>query len=86
MIQDYLMTIVGIMFSYSLIPQILRCIKLKSAKELSWNFLIITFIGMVIVSVCILTMKCYFTFVVDIITSIFYMILIILKIKYTGGK
>ena len=82
MIQDYLIMFCGILFSYSLIPQIIKIYKTKSANDLSWNFLILTLIGMLILTVCFLTMKYYFSFVVDLITSTCYIILIYLKFKY----
>jgi uncharacterized protein with PQ loop repeat len=79
---DLIIMITGILFSYSLIPQIFKVIKNKSGKDLSWNFLIITFIGMITLTIVFFLMKYYFSFVIDLITSSCYGILIYLKSYY----
>jgi uncharacterized protein with PQ loop repeat len=82
MIQDYILVFVGILFGYSLIPQIIKIFKNKSAKDLSFSFLIITFFGLLTISICFLTLKLYFSALTNIFTAICYFVLIILKIKY----
>jgi uncharacterized protein with PQ loop repeat len=82
MIFDIILTIVCIAFSYSLIPQIIKCMKNKSGNDLSYNFLIITLIGLLIISIIYIVKNLYFSAITNMITASCYGILVYLKYKY----
>ena len=82
MIQDYILSIIGILFSISLIPMIITVVKTKITKNLSMISLIVTSFGLLTMAFTFLTMKCYFTFIVNLLTSLSWFILLFLKIKY----
>jgi uncharacterized protein with PQ loop repeat len=82
MIRDLILSIIGILFCYSLVPTIINTIKTKITKNLAWNTLIITSFGLLVMAFVFLSMGCYLTFVTNFITGICWFILLFLKIKY----
>jgi len=70
------------LFSISLVPTIVNTLKFKEIKSFSWITLLITSIGLFIMSWTFLTLNCYLTFVTNLITSICWFILLYLKIRY----
>lgn len=81
-VPDIMITIATLLFSYSLIPQILKCLKLNSVKEFSWQFLIITAIGCLLLVIAFLSMKCYYSTFGNFIVLICYSTLIFMKWKF----
>jgi uncharacterized protein with PQ loop repeat len=83
---DIILMFASICLSYSLIPQIIKCIKNKSCKDLSWQFIIITIIALTIMSCCLFAEKLYFSSISNFLTVIAYIIIMFLKFHYDYEK
>jgi hypothetical protein len=82
-IQDILISITAILFSYSLIPTIFKIIKNSYlSNSLSWQTVIITTIGLFIIAFSMLSLGLLFSFITNIITAVCWLIILILKIRY----
>jgi uncharacterized protein with PQ loop repeat len=82
-IQDIIIAIIAILFSYSLIPTIIKIIKNSYlSNTLSWQTVIITTIGLFIMAFSMLNLGLLFSFITNLITAICWLIVLILKIKY----
>lgn len=82
---DIILAIVSIIFSYSLLPQIMMSIKTKKV-EISWQTIVITVVGVFSIAICYLIKELYFGSITQFITGICWMILGILKFKYNTFK
>ena len=82
MIQDYVITIVGFTFSYSLIPTLRKIIKQKSASQFSWQTIFLTSIGLYIVAGCMISLNLKFSFFSDVFTAFGWTMIGILKYRY----
>jgi uncharacterized membrane protein len=82
-IQDIIISIVAVLFSYSLIPTIIKISKnLYVANSFSWQTVIITTIGMFVIAFSMLSLGLLFSFIMNLITAICWLIILILKIIY----
>jgi len=63
--QDYTFTGCAILFGYSLIPQIYRFYKKKSASQISWQYLILQSIATIIAVVTTCSLSFYITSVIN---------------------
>jgi hypothetical protein len=87
MSNDIILTIVSILFSYSLIPQIKRSYESKRV-DISWQTLIITIFGYSVVSYVNFDLGLYLNSIITILVVVFWCVLGIMKFKYfnCGGK
>ena len=82
--QDYVMAGVGLAFGYSLIPQVYRICKLKTASQFSWQTSVITAIGLWVFGATMLTLEMYFTACANIVTATCWTLIVLAKIRYRG--
>lgn len=79
--QDYVIAIVGLLFSYSLIPQIIKIFKdPKLVSGFSWQTVVITTVGLLILSICMFTLTCYLSAFTNLITCLCWAIILVEKI------
>jgi len=81
--QDYTLSFVGILFSYSLIPQVIKIYNRKSAEDISGQTCIISIIGLIICAICDFSLRLYWATGITLTTSIMWLIILIQKIIYT---
>jgi len=79
--QDIVLSVVSISFTYSLIPQIIYSVK-KQSVDISWQTLIITSIGLLVMAVTLGTINLNLTAITTWITSFCWFILLFIKIEY----
>lgn len=83
--QDYVMALTSIAFGYSLIPQIYRIWKLKSASQFSWQTAVITAIGLWVFGFTLLTLKMYVTAATNVVTATCWTLIVLAKIRYKNN-
>jgi len=71
--QDYVIAICTIGFSYALIPQIILHFK-KKKVELTWQTIIITVIGILVVMICMFSLGLWFTTAMNFLAMMLWMI------------
>lgn len=79
--QDIVMGICGIAFSYALFPQIVLHYKIE-VVELSWQTINITVLGLFGMFVCTLTLKLWFTSIINLLCMCMWIIFGIQKKLY----
>lgn len=79
--QDIVIALIGICFSYALIPQVNYGFKSKK-KTITIQTSLITFIGAYIISIVYLTLKLYFSAIIGFITGTLWLLLFIQGIIY----
>ena len=82
MIQDYILFFTTTLFTISLVVQVFKVYKSKSCKDFSWFSVISTTIAMYIVCVVFITLKLYFSGIVNFINASLWLILFIAKIIF----
>lgn len=80
---DILMTLVTLMFSYSLLPQIFKSYRGRLV-EISWQTLVITFVGGFILSGCFVVLGLYFNAVANLFVALCWLSLFVMKLRYRG--
>ena len=85
-IQDLILSICAIAFSYALIPQVILVYKLRAADQLSWQTVIVTSVGIWIMTITFFSMKLYFTAIADMFAAICWTLLLVAKILYGGYR
>lgn len=81
MIQDILLTICGILLSTSLLPQIIKIIKTKSAKDFSFFTALITSNILSFQAMIFITLELFFSAIMLFITAGAWYIILYYKIK-----
>jgi hypothetical protein len=79
--QDIAISIICVLFSYALVPQVIKGFREKKpniAKQTG----IINFLGMTIISGIYLTLNLYFSSIISVTTAILWLMLLIQSIKY----
>ena len=79
--QDKVLACVTVGFIYSMLPQIFLNHQLQIVA-ISWQTIIITSIGLYIISFCMFTMKVYLFSIANMLTAILWTIILIQKIIY----
>lgn len=79
---DILMAIASVFFASSVIPQIKKVYQLKSAKGLSWAFLIATSIALILFITGKVLVRCYVAGMVDLLSLGGYLTLVFQKKYY----
>ena len=79
--QDKVLACATVGFIYSLLPQILLNYQLK-VVGISWQTIIITCVGLYIISFCMFTLKVYLFSIANILTAILWTTILIQKIIY----
>ena len=80
--QDYVFTFCGILFSYSIIPQIFRNYKLKDVKGISWQLIGSCYIGVSLSLIAFSTLELYLSSVLCCVQLLCWGIVIGQKIYY----
>jgi uncharacterized protein with PQ loop repeat len=83
LIADILLAIAGAIFAISTIPQIVKVCKDESAVQISWLFLISTWVAVLLFVIGKFLVGCYIASFVDCFGLLGYTLLICLKIAYT---
>jgi uncharacterized protein with PQ loop repeat len=83
---DILLSIASVIFTASVIPQILKVIKSKSASQLSWLFLLSTSFAILLFIVGKFLVHCYLAAIIDMTGLSGYFVLIGLKVFYNGNS
>ena len=83
--QDIVITIVSIVFSLSLIPQIIHGFKTKTGP-IRYQTSIPTFLGLLIISATYITLHLYFSALMCFLTGVMWLILCVQKITYQKNK
>lgn len=79
--QDYVMSFSSILFSYSLIPQVFKCIKEKKV-QITNQTIGLTWLGVLLYNLCSFTLELYMSVALGTITFLCWTLLWILKYKY----
>jgi len=77
--QDYVMSVGGFGFLYGILAQIVYNIN-NNVVELDWQFLVVTFVGMVGISTSTFSLRLYKTTIINIFVTLGYLAIIIHKI------
>jgi len=80
-VQDIMMTVVSLMFIYSLFPQVVMNFRNKKVL-ISWQTIGITTIGILVVSICYLTMGMTFAGITNMSVGILWAFIGIQKLFY----
>ena len=79
--QDIVIAICTIGFSYALIPQILLHFRMERV-ELTWQTIIITSVGMLVVMICMFSLKLWFTTAMNFLAMLLWITFGVQKIIY----
>lgn len=79
--QDYVMSIASMMFSYSLVPQLVKCFKDKYV-QMPTQTIALTIAGLILYNTCSYTLELYVSYAIGIFTTSCWALLAILKWKY----
>lgn len=79
--QDYVMSIASMMFSYSLVPQVVKCLKDKYV-QMPTQTIALTIAGLVLYNMCSYTLELYVSYTIGIFTTSCWIVLAILKWRY----
>jgi len=80
--QDYVFTICGIIFSYSIIPQIIKNFKLKTAKGISWQLIGSQCIGVLLSFTVLFSLKLYLSATFSFMQVLCWLVVVIQKVYY----
>jgi uncharacterized protein with PQ loop repeat len=81
---DILLSVASIIFTISVVPQILKVIKSESASQLSWLFLFSTSFAILLFIIGKFLVHCYIAAIIDMTGLAGYFALIGLKLYYNG--
>lgn len=79
--QDIVMATVGIVFSFSLVPQVIHGYKSKTGP-IKWQTSVPTFVGIYIVCFVYITLSLYFAAITSFFTGTFWLVLWIQRLIY----
>ncbi|MHA1111333.1 MAG: hypothetical protein ACTSRE_09540 [Promethearchaeota archaeon] len=80
--QDIVLALVNLGFVITLIPQVVKVIKTKSAGDFAWTSTIFYWIGLYAIGGIFLTLEFYLTSIPYFITGTLWGIIVILKKRY----
>lgn len=80
--QDKIFFICGLGFVYALVPQLIKTFKTKSAEDFSWHILIITALGMYVVTATLISLKFYWSAAIDLLDAVGWTVIFIAKVKF----
>ena len=80
--QDYIFTIAALMFGYSLVPQLIKNHKIRSAEQISWQLIILSLIGVILSAIACYTLKLFFTAGMNCIQILCWATMIYQKLHY----
>ena len=84
--QDYAFTLASLMFGYSLVPQLIKNHKAQSAKQISWQLIIISLVAVIISVIACYTIKLYLTTGMNLIQSLCWIAMIVQKLYFKEVK
>lgn len=83
--QDYVMSCASLLFGYSLIPQVVACIREKRV-QMTKQTILLTWIGVLLCNICSFSLELYISVVIGTVTFACWTMLGILKWRYREQK
>lgn len=80
--QDYALTLCAVLFGYSLIPQMIKIHKKKTASQFSWQLLFCQFCAITIASFTVLSLDLFLAAIINFTQLILLIVIIGQKIHY----